>query len=178
MFGLFKRRTLPAARRPALATGERVLAWAPSGESDTVESTVVATNLGLWWQGERLGWHQIAKATWDGSTMAIIEAHTVAQRAGYDVIVDQPPRRLRLADPDHVPNQVRQRVTGSVSYPRHHPLQGTPGGVWVAGRRVPGVDGLTWIVRYDEGVDPDDPAVVAITDQLVAAARSDATPSD
>ena len=178
MFGLFKRRKLPADRLPRLAPNERVLAWSPTGEPATVEATVVATNLGLWWQGERLGWHQIAKATWDGSAMTIIEARTVADRGGYAVIVDQPPRRLPLTDPDQLPHQVRLRVTSSVSYPRHHPLSGTPGGVWVAGRRIPGVDGLTWIVRYDDGVDADVPGVVAITDQLVAAARADATPSD
>jgi hypothetical protein len=34
------------------------------------------------------------------------------------------------------------------------------------------VDGLRWAVRYDPGVDRADPAVVAATDELVAAARS------
>ena len=32
-------------------------------------------------------------------------------------------------------------------------------------------DGLRWTVRYDAGVDPDDPAVVAATEQIVAAAQ-------
>ncbi|MBV1856118.1 hypothetical protein [Catellatospora tritici] len=166
-FSLFKgRRVLPVERRPALERDERVLAWAPSGDE-----TVVATNLGLWWDGERVGWHRIDKAAWDGTVLAITPATVVAERAGYEVVADAPPVRLPLTDPDHLPHQVQLRVTNSVRYPLHHEVPG--GGLWVFARRVPGQDGLAWTVRYDEGTDPDNPAVVAATDQLVAAARND-----
>jgi hypothetical protein len=42
----------------------------------------------------------------------------------------------------------------------------------VVARRVPGVDGVTWHVRYDPGTDPDDPAVVSATAELVAEAAA------
>jgi hypothetical protein len=180
---LFGRRVLPPARKPTLDRDERVLAWAATGDDETAEvtaaATVVVTNRGLWWGGSRTGWHEITKATWDGTALTVIPAKPVTQRAGYDVIADGSPVRLTLADPGHVPHQVRLRVTASVSYPRHYPLSdagGKPaGGVWVAGRRVPGVDGLSWIVRYDPGTDGEDPAIAAFTDQMVTAAIADAT---
>jgi hypothetical protein len=37
----------------------------------------------------------------------------------------------------------------------------------VAARRVPGVDGLRWTVRYDRGVDPEDPAIAEATGRIV-----------
>jgi hypothetical protein len=158
---LFRRRRLPAERRPPLAAGERILAWS---ESD--QGLLVATNLGLW-APERLGWHEIHKATWDGTDLVVTAARRVGDRAGYTVVEDVAPVTYRLREPGQLPHQVRARVTRSVGYSVHHPRPG----VRVAARRVPGVDGLRWTVRYDTGVDPDDPAVTAATDQLVTAAR-------
>ncbi|BCJ78137.1 hypothetical protein CS0771_76810 [Catellatospora sp. IY07-71] len=164
------RRVLPAERRPELDRDERVLAWAPAGEDDTV----VATNLGLWWGGTRTGWHRIDKAVWDGEQLVITPAEPVAERAGYEVVADGTPVRLRLTDPGDLPHQVRLRVTGSVRHPQHYQVPG--GGVWVFARRVPGADGLAWAVRYDAGTDGDDPGVIAATDQLVAQSQGDAVP--
>lgn len=175
MLGLFRKRSkLPAERRPAFDRDERVLAWAPTSADDTV----IATNLGLWWGGVRTGWHEIDKVTWDGSVLVVIPAVITHERDGYTVIADGTPVRFVLADPDHLPNQVRLRVTNSVSYPVHYELPGDEQGagcgtLWLAGRRVPGIDGLTWVVRYDQGTDGEDPAVVAATDELVAATRAD-----
>ncbi|GHJ45287.1 hypothetical protein Cs7R123_26290 [Catellatospora sp. TT07R-123] len=166
-FQLFKgRRVLPPALRPQFDRSERVLAWAPCGDG-----VVVATNLGLWWDGARTGWHRIDKAAWDGTVMVITTAAVAAERAGYEVVADAAPVRLPLTDPDHLPHQVHLRVTSSVRHPVHHEVPG--GGLWVFARRVPGMDGLAWTVRYDEGTDPDSPAVAAATDQLVAAAQND-----
>jgi len=36
---------------------------------------------------------------------------------------------------------------------------------------VPGVDGVTWTVRYDPGTRTDDPEIVAETDRMVRAAQ-------
>ncbi|GAB4053644.1 hypothetical protein GCM10028775_40030 [Catellatospora paridis] len=160
------RRVLPAERRPQLAADERVLAWAPAGED-----TVVATNLGLWWDEQRTGWHRIDKAVWDGETLVVTPAEVLTERAGYEVVADGTPVRLKLTDPHHLPHQVRLRVTSSVQQPQHHELPG--GGAWIFARRVSGVDGLSWTVRYDPGTDGEDPAVVTATDELIAAARGD-----
>jgi hypothetical protein len=158
---LFNRHRLPAERRPPLAPEERVLAWS---ESDA--GLLVATNLGLW-APDRLGWHEIHKATWDGTDLVVTGARQVGERAGYTVVEDVAPVRFRLREPGQLPHQVRARVTRSVGYSVHHPRPG----VRVAARRVPGADGLRWTVRYDAGVAPDDPAVLAATEQIVAAAQ-------
>lgn len=166
---LFRRRPkLPADRRPPLEPEERVLAWAgtqPGG------GTVVATNRGLWLPGreQRLGWHEIQKATWSGTDLSLTPAEQVAERNGYIVVADRPVESYPLTDPGDLPHQVRVRVTASVAYTSHHPVSG--GAVRVVARRVSGMDGLAWTVRYDPGTDGTDGTVVAETDQLVADAR-------
>jgi len=162
---LFSRHRLPADRRPPLARDERVLAW-----SDSDAGLLVATNLGLWLPlspPARLGWHEIHKAAWNGTELVVTAAHQVGEREGYTVVEDVPPVTFRLREPAQLPHQVRARVTRSVGYSVHHARPG----VRVAARRVPGVDGLSWTVRYDAGVNIVDPAVVAATGRLVAAAR-------
>jgi len=165
--GLFRRRPrLPAGMRPPLGRDERVVAWASLPD----DRVVVATNHGLFLPGRdtRLGWHEINKATWSGRELTVVPAAVVEEREGYAVVEDRPAWSGTLLDPGDVPDQVRTRVTRSVAYSAHH---GVPG-VRIVARRVPGVDGLRWAVRYDPGVDRADPAVVAATDELVAAARS------
>jgi len=162
---LFHRHRLPAERRPPLARDERLLAWA-----DSDAGLLVATNLGLWLPMSppaRLGWHEIHKAAWNGSDLVVTAASELAERDGYTVVEDVAPVTFRLPEPGQLPHQVRARVTRSVGYSMHHARPG----VRVAARRVPGVDGLRWTVRYDLGVEILDPAVVAATDRLVAAAR-------
>jgi hypothetical protein len=170
--GLFKRRKLPADKRPALTGDERVIAWAGA----TGDDVVVVTNFGVWLPSasEVLGWHEIHKATWSGRQLALIAAHEVAPGAGYAVMEDLPPLVLTLLDPDNVPEQVRARVNRSVAYTSHHPLP-TGGGVRVVARRVGGVNGLRWTVRYDEGADRSDPGVVKATEELVAQAQAQVT---
>jgi hypothetical protein len=163
-------RRLPSSAKKRLAKGERVIAWAPSAED--AQSPVVVTPLGVWLPGqaERIGWHQVHKATWSGSRLTLIPSTRVTDGEGYTVMADAEPLVIGLADPDKVPDEIRKRVTRSVGYTEHHPLPG--GGVRVVGRRVPGVNGLTWHVRYDEGTDADDPDVVAATAALVAEAAT------
>lgn len=170
MFGFLKKRRLPADRRPALAADERVLSWAGT----TGDNVVVVTNLGLWLPGagERLGWHEIHKVTWSGRQLALTAARELPAEgpAGYAVMEDLPPLVLTLLDPDRVPDQVRTRVNKSIAHTSHHPLPGGFG-VRVVARRVSGVDGLRWTVRYDEGADPAYPGVAEETAALVERAR-------
>ena len=160
---------LPANRRPALGPEERVLAWAEAAD----EQVVVATNHGLFLPGrERLGWHEIHKAAWSGRELQVTSAEVVHERDGYQVVGDRPAVTCLLLDPGELPHQVRSRVTRSVAYTMHHPLSAGGAGVRIVARRVPGVDGLSWAVRYDGGVPPDAPAVVQRTDELVTQARA------
>ena len=92
------------------------------------------------------------------------------ERPGYTVVEDLPPVPFVLPSPGDLPRAVQSRVTGSVGPSTHHPLPGS-GGVRVAARRVPGRNGLHWTVRYDPGVDYDDPVVAKVTGELVEAAR-------
>jgi hypothetical protein len=173
MVSLFRRRPkLPAALRPPLDPDERVLAWAAVGE----DQAAVATTRGVWLPGRgRLGWHQVHKAAWSGRELRITPAEVAEERTGYSVLVDAPVLTYLLLEPGELPDQVRTRVTRSVAYTAHHPLP--VGGVRVVGRRVSGVDGLSWSVRYDAGTPADADPVVAVTDELVGAAReATATP--
>lgn len=175
MSGFFRRRPkLPVDRRPALGRDERVLAWAGVGDGDG-DGVVVATNHGLWLPGRehRLGWHEIHKAVWSGRELSITPARPVTERTGYVVVADRPVESFLLLDPGNLPDQVRARVTRSVAYSSYHPVGA--GGVRVVGRRVGGVNGVTWTVRYDPGTAVGDADVIERTDQLVAAARSSTT---
>ncbi|MFI0797097.1 hypothetical protein ACH4OY_31120 [Micromonospora rubida] len=176
--GLFNRRPkLPPAARPLLADDERVLAWAAAGDGEG-GGVVVASNLGLWLpgRGHRLGWHDILKAGWSGRELTVTPAELVAERDGYLVVADCPAETHLLLDPGELPHQVRARVTNSVAYTQQHPVPGGAGRI--VARRVPGVDGLTWTVRYDPGTPADDDPVVAETDRLVATARAATAPTN
>ena len=171
---IFRRRPkLPAALRPPLEPGERVLAWASVPENQAL----VATNLGLWLPDRgRLGWHEIHKAAWSGRELRIIPAEVTEVRPDYAVLADAPALAYLLLDPGELPDQVRTRVTRSVAYTSHHPLNA--GGVRVVGRRVPGRNGLSWAVRYDSGTPVEHEAVVELTGELVSAAQGATTPPD
>ncbi|BCJ51490.1 hypothetical protein Asp14428_29650 [Actinoplanes sp. NBRC 14428] len=170
---LFRRNPkLPAGRRPPLESEERVLAWAATGD----EGVLVATNRGLWLpDGRRLGWHEIHRAAWSGRELRITPAEQAQQRDGYTVLVDAPVIGFLVLEPGELPDHVRTRVSRSVAYTSHHPLPPN-GGVRVVGRRVSGVDGLTWSVRYDAKTAVDAEPVVEVTDQLVAAAQEASAP--
>ncbi|GAA2578621.1 hypothetical protein GCM10010399_05450 [Dactylosporangium fulvum] len=176
MFGFLKKRRLPADKRPKLDVEERIVAWAGT----TGDNVVIATNLGLWLPGAdaRLGWHEIHKATWSGRQLSLIAARELPAEDGGDYVVmeDLPPLVLTLLDPDRVPEQVRVRVNKSIAHTSHHPLVDRVG-VRVVGRRVPGINGLRWTVRYDEGVDPAAPEVAEQTAELVAWAKTGAGPT-
>ncbi len=174
---LFRRKP-PAKLRPKLDRSERMLAWAAT--ADPADAVVVVTTLGLRLPGrDRLGWRQIHKATWAGSRLTVVPAVEVGEPVpvdgtAYTVMADTDPVSVQLADPKDVPFAVRQRVTRSVAYTAHHPLP--VGGVRVVARRVPGRDGLTWHVRYDEGTPVGDELVTTRTREFVAEAFSPVQP--
>ncbi len=169
-----RRRKPPAALQPKVDRDERIIAWAPSTDGAAV---VVVTTRGLFLPGraERLGWHQIHKATWSGSDLTVVPSVWVEDREGYAVMADDAPVVVGLSNPGGVPAAVRDRVTRSVAYTAHHSLPG--GGVRVVARRVPGSDGVAWHVRYDPGTDIGDPEMLAATGELVAEVASGEEPA-
>jgi hypothetical protein len=113
---------------------------------------VVATSLGLWLPGEeRIGWHLISKATWDGTALTVVAAVESGSAGAAVLLTDQPPRRYPLEQPGKLPQAVQRRVTQSVVDRHRHELPG--GGAWFVRRRVPGQDGTILQVRADAGVD-------------------------
>lgn len=161
---IFKRRRVPPGLAPPLADDERVVAWARVTE----HAAVVATNLGMFLPGRaaRLGWHEVHKAVWTGRQLVVTPAELVEQRDGYDVVADAAPLTVTLPEQGELPHVVRTRVTSSVSFSSHQRVPG--GGVRLVARQVPGIDGLRWAARYDEGTDPFAPEVRDATAQLVA----------
>ena len=67
---------------------------------------------------------------------------------------------------------IRERVTASIVLQRGHLVSGKRG-FKVLGRRSPAGGPISWMFEYDEGVDPDDPAVVDAADALLGQARAD-----
>jgi hypothetical protein len=162
----FRRLRPPSDALAPLEPGERVTAWGRTSD----DGVLVATPLGLWAGGARLGWHEIHKARWDAGILTLVPSVEVEP----GVREDAPPQRYVVAEPYGLPQEVRTRVTRSVAYSAHHRLG--DGGVRIVARRVPGRDGLTWTVRYDPGTvrGPSDERRVA---DLVAAARAETAPS-
>lgn len=148
---LLGRDPVPAAVAEHLAAEEAVVATA----TVTGGGTLVVTSWGIWPPGEtpeRIGWHEIGKATWDRTALVVIP--TVAEQIapGTELLTDARPRRFRMAEPGKVPQAVQERVTGSIRSRNHRELPG--GGAWVLQRKVPGRDGLVLQVRPDAGTDP------------------------
>lgn len=171
----FKRRKpLPAASRPPLEPGERITAWASTSDG----RVLVATTRGLWLppdgdttEPQHLGWHQVHKATWNAPRFAVTPGATVSEEDGYLLVADQPTRAYALDEPGELPKEVHTRVTRSVTHTSHHELSDGRG-LRVVGRRVSGVDGLTWHVRYDPGTLAGDPEAAEAATTLVAEARA------
>jgi hypothetical protein len=163
---IFSKDRPPAETLAGLEPGERVTAWGTT----TKGAAVVATPRGLWIEGadgrRRLSWAEIHKATWDEGLLTITPGVEVEP----GVVADAAPIRIRLAEPRDLPAEVRNRVTRSVASSSRHALPG--GGVTIVARRVPGVDGLTWVLRFDEGTDRTDPEVRQRAAALLDEARS------
>ena len=147
-------------RRPTLPEGvvldadEHVLATAGVAGG----GQVVATSRALWLPGpgahpERLSWHLISKATWEGGALKIVPAREIETVTGAVLIADEPARRVRLSEPGRVPETVHRRVTGSIKTRHHRDLPG--GGAWFVQRTVAGRDGIVLQVRADPGADAD-----------------------
>jgi hypothetical protein len=145
---------LPDGFAGTLDTDERVLAVATL---TTAGRHLVGTSLGLWLPTDdgarRLGWHLVSKASWQNSTLVLIEAVESEEVEGAVLLSDLNPVRFRLADPGRLPEVVHARVEGSIKSRHHRELPG--GGAWFVQRKVFGRDGMLLQVRPDPGTDLD-----------------------
>jgi hypothetical protein len=152
-------------RTPAVevATGERVLAWAPA-----TDGVVAGTRTALYLPGgRRVPWEQVEAADWDSDsdTLRVSEVGAWGEpRPTYSFVLAEPNRLLQL---------VRERVTATVVLQRHVPIRGTRGLRVIARRAPAGTREVTWLFEYDEGIDPDDPFVDHAAQEALAAARDE-----
>jgi len=158
------RKALPeAVRRAPVAEGEKVLAGAVA-EDGTV---AVGTRDAIYVGGHRVPWETVEKADWsqDDSTLTVVEVGSWGERRPvHTIAVDEPGLFLQL---------VRERVTASVVLQRHVPVHGRKG-VFVIARRAPRGDRpITWVYKFEEGVDPDDPDVRRVAEEALARARDE-----
>ena len=154
-----------AERRPSfeVAAGERVLAWTRS----TTGEVLAGTREALYLDGTRLAWEDVEAADWDRDTeqFRVVEVGHYGER--------RVQHRFAIAEPRRLLELVRERVTASVLLVRHVPLEGRRG-VRVIARRPPAGDRAPrWAYEFDEGIDPDDPAVRLAAETALAAARDE-----
>jgi hypothetical protein len=150
-------------RVPRLATGERPLAWAQTDDGSTIAGTRDELHIG----DLRIAWENVEKADWnaDENTLTVTEVGTWGET--------RPVHRVVLADPGRVLELVRERVTASVVLQRFVPVSGRRG-LFVIARRAPrGNQPLQWVYEFQEGVDPDDPAVRRAAEAALELARQD-----
>lgn len=146
-----------------LARGESVLAWAEAADGTVVAGSRDALYLGP----VRLPWERVEAADWDRDEdrLRVSEVGTWGQdRVEHTFVFDEPGRLLEL---------VRERVTASVVLQRHVPVHGRRG-LRVIARRAPrGHQPVAWFYEYDEGVEPQDPAVRQVAEDALRTAQEE-----
>jgi hypothetical protein len=144
-------RTSPPAVE--VAAGERVLAATTTSDGTVLAGTRDAFYVVGAGETRRVPWEQVEAADWDRDTdtFRLSEVGTWgAPRPVHTATLEEPGRLLEL---------VRERVTASVVLQRHVAVAGRRG-LRVIARRAPAGSGrIQWVYEYDEGVDPDAPAV-------------------
>ncbi|GAA1940155.1 hypothetical protein [Nocardioides hwasunensis] len=139
----------------AVAAGERVLAAATAADGTVVAGTRDAFYVVAEGETRRVPWEQVEAAHWDRDT----DLFTLSEVGSWGEL--RPVHTVTLEEPGRLLELVRERVTASIVLQRRVSL-GTRRGMRVIARRAPsGAGGVQWVNEYDEGVDPDDPAVRA-----------------
>ena len=149
-----------------LPRGEKVLAHVQDGERWLLGTRVALVVVEPGQPPVRLPWEQVQAADWDqeAGTLTVSEVGEYGRpRATYVFALENPALLLQL---------VRERVTASVVLQRGHLVSGKRG-FKVIGRRSPEGGPITWMVEFDQGIDPDDPVVSAATELALADARGD-----
>ena len=150
-------------RRLDLLSGERVLAGAVDATGGWHVGTDRALHLASGEGWCRLPWERVDRAGFDDDSgrLRVIEVADFGE--------PEPTYELALVEPRRLLELVRERVTASVLLSRNVPVAGSRG-VKVVARRSPVGGPVEWSFLLDDGLQPDDPGVVA----AVAAGRADA----
>jgi len=146
---MWGRKRPTAAVESLMRRDDHVVSWARAGDQ-----LVVASRFGLWWpEGDAhrmIGWELIDKAVWGDGRLTVIEADVVDDT----FLIERPAVAVELTDPRDLPPTIRKRVESSVN---RSEVVAVPGGsARFVARRVPGRDGVTWWVRLEGGLQPDE----------------------
>lgn len=146
----WRRRSSPAV---TVARGERVLASAEAADGTVLAGTRDAFYVEVDGESHRIPWEQVEAADWDRDTdtFRLSEVGSWGDR--------RPVHTATLREPGRLLELVRERVTASVVLQRHVPVAGRRGLRVIARRAPAGTGRVQWVYEYDEGVDPDAPAV-------------------
>lgn len=164
-----------------VAAGERLLAWAATAGGGAVGGTRDALYLlpdALPDESSedsaapvRLPWEQVETADWDVDASVL----RVSEVGSWGEV--RPEHLLTLEEPGRLLELVRERVTASVVLQRHVAIEARRG-VRVIARRAPrGDQPVQWLFEYDEGIDPEAPAVRAAAEAALSAAREELGPA-
>ncbi|WP_210650779.1 hypothetical protein [Nocardioides sp. SYSU D00065] len=159
-----RRRPTPSV---AVEPGEKVLAATTSAEGAVLAGTRDAFYVVADGATRRVPWEEVEAAHWDRDTDAFTLAEVGSwgeQRVVHSATLPEPGRLLEL---------VRERVTASVVLQRHVVVAGRRGLRVIARRAPSGAGGVQWVYEYDEGVDPDDPAVRAAAREALEVMQRD-----
>lgn len=139
--------------RDAVGSRVRVLSGTKAADGSwllgTRDELVVLPVMGAPWVRR---WEQVEFADWDLDAQRL----RVRELAAYG----ETPREhvFTVADPGHLLELVRERVTASVVLQRFTRFSGKAG-ITVVARRPPGGGELRWMFLFDAGLDPADPEV-------------------
>ncbi|MCF6379574.1 hypothetical protein L2K70_18340 [Nocardioides KLBMP 9356] len=146
---------------------EKVLAVTEAADGTVLAGTRDAFYVRTDDDTRRVPWEQVEAADWDRDTdtFRLSEVGSWGEQRPVHVAV--------LADPGRLLELVRERVTASVVLQRHVALSGRRGLRVIARRAPSGAGGVQWVYEYDEGVDPDDPAVRKVAQATLQAMRGE-----
>lgn len=150
---------------PKLTSKERVLAWCEADEGRLLAGTRAA--LYVLPEERRIGWEEVQTADWDRETsfLKVAEVGEWGQQ--------RPEHRFGIEEPGRLLELVRERVTASVMLERHASLRGSRGVRVIARRSPEGDRPIRWVYEFDNGIDPDDPAVREAARALLAQAHEE-----
>jgi hypothetical protein len=136
--------------------------------AETNDGRVIAgTRDAIYLDGVRLPWEEVEAADWDRESdrFRLSEVGTWGElRREHLFTIKEPGRLLEL---------VRERVTASVVLQWHVAVTDRRGLRVIARRPPRGDRPVRWLYEYDEGVDPDDPAVREIAEAALRDAQAE-----
>lgn len=147
--------------------GERVLAVATTDDGAVLAGTRDAFYVQRDGQTHRVAWEQVEAAGWDRDT----DTFRLSEVGSWGE--ERAVHTATLADPGRLLELVHERVTASIVLQRHVAVDRRRGLRVIARRAPSGAGGVQWVYEYDEGVDPDDPAVRAVAREALEVAQRD-----